>query len=145
MKLNENAWKGFQPPSLHHGGVLSLHVRPSAKQQRFKRRRCASAGSEPFSLLICPDDAKFVLISVLALIEPICPKIYSKSRLKSAKIPLPVTCDAQKRRFLNSLSTTTAEGVKTSPKKNASLQNVSRLFGPAQFVKCRRSFLELNT
>ena len=100
MKLNANAWKGFQPPSLHHGGVLSLHVRPSAKQQRFKRRRCASAGSEPFSLLICPDDAKFVLISVLALIEPICPKIYSKSRLKSAKIPLPVDVRCSKTSLL---------------------------------------------
>ena len=96
---------------------MSLHVRPSGKQQRFKRRRCASAGSEPFSLLICPDDAKFVLISVLALIEPICPKIYSKSRLKVQKFHFRLTCDAEKRRFLNSLSTTTAEGVKTSPKK----------------------------
>ena len=77
-----------------------MHVRPGAKQQRFKRRRCASAGSEPFSLLICPDDAKFVLISVLALIEPICPKIYSKSRLKSIKIPLPVDVRCSKKALL---------------------------------------------
>ena len=33
---------------------------------------------------------KFVLLSVFTLIDPICPKICSKARLKSAKSPLPV-------------------------------------------------------
>ena len=38
-----------------------------------------SAGSEPFSLLTCLDTTKFVLlhVSVFALIEMICLKIYS--------------------------------------------------------------------
>ena len=54
----------------------------------FERR--TSTGSEAFSLLISLDAATFVLLSVLTLIETICPKICSKSRLKSAKSPLPV-------------------------------------------------------
>ena len=49
-----------------------------------------STGSEPFSLLISLDATVFVLLSVLILIETICPKMCSKSRLKSAKSPLPV-------------------------------------------------------
>ena len=54
----------------------------------FERR--TSTGSEPFSLLICLDATIFVLLSVLTLIETICPKICSKSGFKSAKSPLPV-------------------------------------------------------
>ena len=49
-----------------------------------------STGSEPFSLLICLDATKFVLLSVFTLIETICPRNCSKSRLRSAKSPLPV-------------------------------------------------------
>ena len=47
-------------------------------------------GSEPFSLLICLDATKFVLLSVFILKETICPRICSKSRPKSAKNPLAV-------------------------------------------------------
>ena len=54
----------------------------------FERR--TSTGSDPFSLLISLDATIFVLPSVLILTETICPKICSKSRLKSAKSPFPV-------------------------------------------------------
>ena len=54
----------------------------------FARR--TSTGSEPFSLLVSLDVTVFILPSVLILIETICPKICSKSWLKSAKCPLPV-------------------------------------------------------
>ena len=54
-----------------------------------------------FSLLICLDATKFVLLAVFTLIETFCPKMCSKSRLKSAKSPLPVYV---RRRFLNSLT-----------------------------------------
>ena len=54
----------------------------------FERR--TSTGSEQFSLLVSLDATVFVLPSVLILIETICPKICSKSRLKSAKSPFPV-------------------------------------------------------
>ena len=40
---------------------------------------CTSTGSELFSLLICLDATKFVVLSVCILIEKICPKICSKS------------------------------------------------------------------
>ena len=43
-----------------------------------------------FSLLISLDATVFILPSVLILIETICPKMCSKSRLKSAKRPLPL-------------------------------------------------------
>ena len=52
--------------------------------------RCMSTGIEPFSLLICLGTTEFVLLSVFTLKETICPKICSKSRLKSAKSLLPV-------------------------------------------------------
>ena len=54
----------------------------------FERR--TSSGSEPFPLLISLDATVFILPSVLILTETICPKICSKSRLKSAKRPFPV-------------------------------------------------------
>ena len=44
----------------------------------------------PFLLLICLDGTKFVFLSIFSLIETICPKIWSKSRPRIAKIPLPV-------------------------------------------------------
>ena len=44
-----------------------------------------STGSERFSLLICLDVTKLVLLSVFTLIKTICPKICSKSWLKGAK------------------------------------------------------------
>ena len=53
----------------------------------FERRM--STGSEPFSLSICLDATKFVLLSVFTLKETIYPRICSKSRLKSPKRPLP--------------------------------------------------------
>ena len=52
--------------------------------------RCTSTGSEPFPLLISLDAIVFLLPSVLILIEMICPKVCSKSRLKCAKSPLAV-------------------------------------------------------
>ena len=54
----------------------------------FERR--TSTGSEPFSLLISLYATLLILPSVLILIETICPKICSKSRLKCAKRPFPV-------------------------------------------------------
>ena len=49
-----------------------------------------STGSEAFSILICLDATKFVLLRVFTLIETICLKICLKSRLKSAISPLSV-------------------------------------------------------
>ena len=54
----------------------------------FERR--TSTGSERFSLLVCIDATKFLLLSVFTLIESICPNICSKSRLKGTKKQLPV-------------------------------------------------------
>ena len=54
----------------------------------FERR--TSSGSEPFPLIISLDATVFILPSVLILTETIWPKICSKSRLKSAKLPFPV-------------------------------------------------------
>ena len=62
--------------------------------------RCMSTGSEPFSLLMCLDAIKFVLLSLFTLKETICPRICSKSRPKSAKTPLPVDVHCSKRLLL---------------------------------------------
>ena len=49
----------------------------------FERR--TPTRSKHFSLLICLDATKFVLLSVFTLKETICPKVCSKSWLKNAK------------------------------------------------------------
>ena len=60
----------------------------SLRSDVFEQR--TSTGSEPFSLLIGLDATIFVLPSVLILIETICSKICSKSRLKNPESPLSV-------------------------------------------------------
>ena len=57
--------------------------------------RSSLTGGEPFSVLICLDATKFVLPIVFTLKEAICPNICLKTRLKRAKIPLPVDVRAQ--------------------------------------------------
>ena len=59
------------------------HIIRTLNSDVFERH--TSTGSEPFSLLISLDATVFVLPSGLILIETICPKICSKSRLKCAK------------------------------------------------------------
>ena len=49
-----------------------------------------STGSEAFSLFICLDANKFVLLSFFTIIETIYPKIGAKSLYKNAQSPLPV-------------------------------------------------------
>ena len=72
----------------HECKILQVRI-GSSSSDVFKQSM--STGSEPFSLLISLDATIFVLpTSVLILIETICPKICSKSRLKSAKSPLSV-------------------------------------------------------
>ena len=61
----------------------------------------ASTGSEIFSLLICLGTTKFVLLSVLTLIETICPNVCSKSSVPKAHFQS--MCVAQKRRCINYL------------------------------------------
>ena len=60
----------------------------SLSRNVFERR--TSTGSERFSLLMYRDATKFVLLSVFTLKETFSPRMCSKSRLKSAKNPLPV-------------------------------------------------------
>ena len=67
---------------------LKIETLGSLSSDVFERR--TSSGSEPFPLLISLDATVFILPSVLILRETICPKICSKSRLKSAKRPFPV-------------------------------------------------------
>ena len=76
----------------------------------FERR--TSTGSEPFSLSVCFDATKFVLLSFFTLIEMIRP-IYGQnhcSRMKTGHFRL--TCVAQKRLCLNFLTTTARADLK---------------------------------
>ena len=61
---------------------------------------CTSTGSEPFTLLIRLDATKFVFLSVFTLKETICPRICSKSLLKSGKTRLPVDVRCSKTSLL---------------------------------------------
>ena len=47
-------------------------------------------GSEPFSLFICLDANKFVLLSFFSLMKRICPRVSNKPLPNDAKGPLPV-------------------------------------------------------
>ena len=75
-------------PHVNFTDVNKIETIGSLSSDVFERR--TSTGSEPFPLSISLDATIFVLPSVLILIETICPKICLKSRLKSAKRPLPV-------------------------------------------------------
>ena len=75
-------------------------------------------GSEPFSSLICLGATKFVLLSVFTLKETVCPKICSKSRLKSAKGSLPVDVRRSKTSLLKVLlKIMTENGIYSPPMK----------------------------
>ena len=74
----------------------------------FERR--TSTGSEPFSILNCLDAIKFVLLRVFTLVETICANICLKSRLRSTKVYVRLSCVTQKRRSLNSLITGLTDG-----------------------------------
>ena len=84
-----------------HGQCCCFTSVGSLSSTFFERR--TSTGSEPFSLLICLDATKFVLLTVFTLVEMICPNFCSKSQLKCAKSPLCLTRVAQKRCCLSSL------------------------------------------
>jgi len=49
-----------------------------------------STGSEPFSLFICLDANKFVLLSFFSLMKRIYPRVSNKPLPNNAKGPLPV-------------------------------------------------------
>ena len=65
--------------------------------------RPTSNGSEYFSLIVCLDDAKFVLFSVFTLIETIWPKMWSKPLSKNAKVQFRLRCLTQKRLCLKTV------------------------------------------
>ena len=52
--------------------------------------RHMSTGTEAFSLFICLDANKFVLLNFFFLIKTIYPKVSTKTLPNDAKIPLPV-------------------------------------------------------
>ena len=80
--------------------------------------RPTSTRGEPFSHLICLGANKFVLLSVFTLKETICPKIWSKRRLKSAKGPLPVDVRRLKTSLLKVLlKIMTEKGIYSPPMK----------------------------
>ena len=68
-----------------------------------------STGSEPFSLFICLDANKFVLLSFFSLMKRIYPRVSNKSLPNDAKGPLPVDVRRSTTLLLklpNNLSTT---------------------------------------
>ena len=68
--------------------TLMLQILGSLSKDVFERR--TSTGSEAFSLFICLDANKFVLLSSLSLIKTIYLRVSTKPPLNDAKRPLPV-------------------------------------------------------
>ena len=60
----------------------------SLRKDAFERRTLT--GSEAFSLFICLDVNKFVLLSFFSLIKTIYPRVSTKPLPNDAKSPLPV-------------------------------------------------------
>ena len=67
---------------------LSLTLIGSLSNDVFERR--TSTGSEAFSLFICLDANKFVLLSFFSLIKTIYQRVSTKPLPNDAKSPLPV-------------------------------------------------------
>ena len=67
---------------------LSVEVLGNLSKDVFERR--TSTGSEVFSLLICLDANKFVLLSFSSLIKTIYPRFSTEPLPNDAKSPLPV-------------------------------------------------------
>ena len=65
--------------------------------------RCTSTGSELFSLFICLDSNKFVLLSFFSLIKTIKPRVSTKPLPNDAKVHFRLASVAQKRYCLSSL------------------------------------------
>ena len=63
-------------------------VKGSLSKDVFEQR--TSTGSEAFSLLICRDDKKFVLLSFFSLIKTIYSRVSTKPLPNDSKSPLPV-------------------------------------------------------
>ena len=75
-----------------HAGVMArariLLILGNLSKDVFERR--TSTGSEVFSLLICLDANKFVLLSFSSLIKTIYPRFSTEPLPNDAKSPLPV-------------------------------------------------------
>ena len=85
--------------SLREHPVFSAQVPSFTRREKPILRRkgsddrkyvCCSqvTGSEDFSLLICIEATKFVLLSVVTLIETICPNLWAKPLPKNSISPL---------------------------------------------------------
>ena len=82
--------RAVDPPRLQIVGSLSKDV--------FERR--TSTGSEAFSLFICLDANKFVLLSFFSLIKTIYQRVSTKPLSNDAKSPLPVDVRRSKTQLL---------------------------------------------
>ena len=75
------------------------------KQDIFER--CTSTGNRAFSLSICPDSTKFVLlhahVSVFTVMDTICLKIWVKQRPRMQKVHFCLKCLTQNWCWLSSL------------------------------------------
>ena len=102
-----------------------------------------STGSEAFSLSVCFDATKFVLLSFFTLIEMNCPIFGQKHcpRMKTGHFRL--TCVAQKRLCLNSLTSTARADLK-GDLTNGRSENRGPEVASSPFRALLRSHLTLN-
>ena len=84
-------------PSIHDKNTVTIHdgIEPKTREialiNHWKiKKACLSTGSQAFSLLMCLDTTKYVLLRVVRLIETICAKIWAKPLPCNAKSPLQV-------------------------------------------------------
>ena len=70
------------------GGYTASGILGNLSKDVFERR--TSTGSEAFSLLICLDANKFVLLSFFSLIKTIYPRVSTDPLPNDAKSPFPV-------------------------------------------------------
>ena len=123
--------------------MMTLMVKIESLKDFFEGR--TSTGSEVFSLTICLDAKKFVLISFFSLIRTIYLRVSTKPPPNDAKRPLPVDVLRSKTLLLKLPNSRRRLRKLHLQSEVALLQTSSRLFHHVQFVKCWQFFLELNS
>ena len=102
-----------------------------------------STGSEPFSLFICLDANKFVLLSFFSLIKRIYPRVSNKPLPNDAKGPLPV--DVRRSTTLLLKLPIKAITTVTATKTSRAALNFIALTPSCSIRQMLANFLELNS
>ena len=121
-------------PSIHDKNTVTIHdgIEPKTREialiNHWKiKKACLSTGSQAFSLLMCLDATKYVLLRVATLIETICAKIWAKPLPSNAKGLLQVDVCLSKTSLYN-------KKMREASSYKVTLLNCSSLLAPLSII-----------